>query len=275
MRKTIWMAWLQGAEAAPPVVRACIDSWITRNPGWEVRVVDAHSVTAQTGIFDAIDLDRQEVTPASFSDILRMGLLREHGGVWADATTFCNRPLDDWLPDAAASGFFAFADPAKNRPMSSWFIASEADHPFLVRLHGAVLRYWQDRTRADNYFWFHILIRGILQRSPEMAAHWAAVPKHPARDAMRLFDLAHLPPGPGRRGVDWSVPVFKLSHKVPASPDAAPLLHDVLDLARFPQRTDPPAPNALMDRLAPAASLPGPKVKIRGPISASQLRKIS
>jgi mannosyltransferase OCH1-like enzyme len=43
--------------------------------------------------------------------LARLCLLRTHGGVWVDATVFCRRPLDEWLPEHAASGFFAFANP--------------------------------------------------------------------------------------------------------------------------------------------------------------------
>ena len=66
-------------------------------------------------------------------------MLRQHGGVWADATSFCLRPLDDWLNAAYAAGFFAFRNPAKDRMMANWFIASEPDNALFVALHQALL----------------------------------------------------------------------------------------------------------------------------------------
>jgi len=106
--KTIWIYWAQGEAEAPHVVQRCLESWYTRNPGWELRVLDEESANA------LIDLsDVPEGLPRRFkADVLRLRLLKEFGGVWTDATTFCHRPFEDWLPMQAASGFFAFSDPS-------------------------------------------------------------------------------------------------------------------------------------------------------------------
>lgn len=52
---------------------------------------------------------------------------------------FCLRPLDDWLDAAYDAGFFAFRNPAKDRMLATWLIASEPDNPLLVALHAAFL----------------------------------------------------------------------------------------------------------------------------------------
>jgi Capsular polysaccharide synthesis protein len=41
---TIWMLWLQGWDNAPAIVRACLESWRGRNPGWRVEALDANTV---------------------------------------------------------------------------------------------------------------------------------------------------------------------------------------------------------------------------------------
>ena len=51
-----------------------------------------------------IDLNSRTLTAASLSDILRISLLHEFGGVWVDATVYCNRPIDEWLPPVFARG---------------------------------------------------------------------------------------------------------------------------------------------------------------------------
>jgi hypothetical protein len=40
------------------------------------------------------------------SDIIRLHLLAQHGGVWADATVLCLQPLDHWLYDMLAPARF-------------------------------------------------------------------------------------------------------------------------------------------------------------------------
>jgi hypothetical protein len=59
--------------------------------------------------------------------------------VWADATLFCLRPLDEWLPPNHTmdhtTGFTAFRDPSRERLMANWFIAAEPTNPILAALH--------------------------------------------------------------------------------------------------------------------------------------------
>src|SRR5687768_7916817 len=86
--KVLWIFWRQGAAAAPEMVKYCIHSWRTRNRGWDVRVID------ENDLLQFIDMGG---LPGSmgvhhYADVLRVRLLDEHGGVWADATTFCGSP---------------------------------------------------------------------------------------------------------------------------------------------------------------------------------------
>ncbi|WP_417884169.1 capsular polysaccharide synthesis protein [Vibrio rumoiensis] len=60
------------------------------------------------------------------SDLLRLYLLSQYGGIWADATTFCLNPLSNWLDDNAKHcNIFLFKHEDNNtRPIEVWFIAS-------------------------------------------------------------------------------------------------------------------------------------------------------
>lgn len=63
------------------------------------------------------------------------------GGVWADATLWCARPLDDWLePSCRTAGFFGYDRPAADRPIATWFLAAAADSRIASLWHAAVLR---------------------------------------------------------------------------------------------------------------------------------------
>lgn len=107
LNRVIWTAWLQGLEAAPSIVRTCVDTWRERNSGWRVVVLSDANLTdyvdhSTVRSWSSLDLPRRKR-----ANLLRLYLLQRYGGVWADATCFCRRPLDDWLPDVMSSGFFA------------------------------------------------------------------------------------------------------------------------------------------------------------------------
>lgn len=139
--RTIWILWYQGVSEAPFIVRKCIDSWTRYNPTWEVVVLDSNNLQSyikeelSDEILDNLSLAHQ-------SDLVRLQLLSKYGGVWADATTFCIKSLDEWIDRYAESGLFVFHKPGKDRIMSNWFIASKKDSPACAKLYNNLRLYW-------------------------------------------------------------------------------------------------------------------------------------
>jgi hypothetical protein len=121
--KRIWMFWEQGFQSAPPLIKRCAASWQEKNPGWSVHLLDR--ATTESYLRKAnIPWERLQAFPCEKrANILRMRLITEAGGVWADATTFCLRPLDEWLPACMDAGFFCFRDPGPDRSVANWFLA--------------------------------------------------------------------------------------------------------------------------------------------------------
>jgi hypothetical protein len=177
--RTIWIYWDQGRAAAPFVVARCIDSWIRENPGWNVVVLDAESA------HDYIEIDLPEAKLRSLavqhlSDLIRLALLLKYGGVWADATTYCMRPLDDWIENCAASGFFAFSNPGPDRLISNWFLAAEGGNPLVRKLYNRLIAFWtdndfprperrRDRKRRRNRIRF---LSRLLNRNTKTTKYW-------------------------------------------------------------------------------------------------------
>ena len=86
---TIWVAWLQGYDNAPVLVKRCIDS-IKKSTSHPVVIITRENISEYAKIPDYI-MDKYGqgiISNAQFSDILRMSLLSEHGGLWIDATIF-------------------------------------------------------------------------------------------------------------------------------------------------------------------------------------------
>jgi Capsular polysaccharide synthesis protein/Polysaccharide pyruvyl transferase len=217
MKKTIWSCWFQGRDAAPYVVKRCFASWERKNPGWNFRCVDAVSIRRYVNLQSVVDLQSRSVTAASISDIVRILLLHEFGGVWVDATLLCNRPLDEWLPSAMIEGFFAFAAPAHDRLLSSWFLSAVPDHYLISAWYRSTVDYWSNRPNAQNYFWFHHLFNNLCNSDDTAAEAWLRVPKISADGphALQFDGLMYKPQTDAINSVDWTTPVFKLTHRLP------------------------------------------------------------
>ncbi len=213
--KIIWFLWLQGLDKAPIEVKKCYESWVKRNPGWQVIFMD------ESNIAEHITPPKWEVAKYVTSEILRINLLAKHGGVWVDATCFCVKPLDEWLPAYMGAGFFAFERPGPDRMLSSWFLASNKDNYITTAYQKRVNAFWAENKglrliegtkweflckklqkrnpqiwfnsfltkvlKVHPYFWFHYTFEYIYLRDGKFRQLWDSVPKFSADIPHRLL----------------------------------------------------------------------------------------
>jgi mannosyltransferase OCH1-like enzyme len=93
--KIIHIIWI-GDQSKKPT--KCIDTWIKKNPDYEVRVWGNNQVQG-TNWKNYRQLHDMIIKQdwAGASDVMRYEILYEHGGVYVDADTYCVKPLEDWL----------------------------------------------------------------------------------------------------------------------------------------------------------------------------------
>lgn len=146
MNKTIWISWFQGWDKAPEISQRCLESWKYYNPDWNVVQLDSETFPKYA------DIDKRlpglNTNHISLGDILRFSLLSQHGGVWADATTWCNKPLDDWIHEY--DDFFAFT--RKDNVMDNWFLMAKDDSYFAKSMYERIVQWWKYRiAETDQY----------------------------------------------------------------------------------------------------------------------------
>jgi hypothetical protein len=216
--KTIWCLWFQGWEHAPPLVRACAASWRHHNPDWSIRYLTRSSLPYYVETIE--NFIEKNIPITALSDIIRVSLLCRFGGVWADSTVYCLRPLNEWINYANSSGFFAFDRPGADRMLSSWFLAAKHQSRIVELWHKQVSLYWESRQgEPDDYFWFHNIFSELYNMDAEFQKIWDATPKL-AAEAPHCFQPCdeHLfgPVTPFHRLIvdTAQLPLIKLSHKI-------------------------------------------------------------
>lgn len=221
--KKLHALWLQGEDNAPDIVQACLKTWRDHNPGWSLDVCTKEQALEK---LSPVDLEiAKKMKPAAFSDLYRLTVLKEHGGVWIDATTVCRLPLEGWIPDVLRSGFFVFDRPDADRPISSWFMVAAVDHPMICKLQDLTRWVWrQDHVtgvdkahRAQKYaltadefpwrqekfwleqetlpyFWIHYLFDYMIYTDAEAHDIWQETTKFTAKIPQSLARRALLTP---------------------------------------------------------------------------------
>ncbi len=94
IRDCIWICWWQGLDKAPELVKKCVES-IQKNAGdHEVIIITEDNYKEYVNIPKWVEDKKNAgiISRTHYSDILRLSLLAEHGGMWLDATFFCVKP---------------------------------------------------------------------------------------------------------------------------------------------------------------------------------------
>jgi len=255
--RTIWTLWFQGLDRAPYIVRTCIESWKRHHPDWEIHVLDDRTLKRYVDVAPILERNSNTITPQKRANIVRMNLLSQYGGVWADATLFCMKPLDHWLDDTATEGFFAFHKPGRDRILANWFMAASRgnhlvrrmneeqnrffmDNDFdnekrraLVRLLDRVLsrnvyltRFWFSSPvvkllKVYPYYCFHYLFADLVRKDRECRAIWDRVKRVSADGPHYLQTTGFKEPltESVKRHIDEGLaPLYKLSWKTHPGP---------------------------------------------------------
>jgi len=128
--KRIFFYWDRGISNAPSLVGNCFASWKSNNPDWEVVFLDDSNLA--NWLTDESLLSGVEMSIQKRSNLIRLELLNKYGGVWTDATVFCLRPLDDWLPNLGPLGFLCRNLESRfDRFFSSYFLVASPRSFFL------------------------------------------------------------------------------------------------------------------------------------------------
>lgn len=152
--KKIWTYWHD--KELPQIIQLCFQTWKKHNPGYEFIVLNKENYRSYIKSLpdDIANHPNFNDNHARFADLLRLFVISEHGGVWADASILCTQPLDEWVDENAQfTGFYLDGWTVnKDYPViESWFFASTPDCEFMRR--------WRDEfvelknfASADDYF---------------------------------------------------------------------------------------------------------------------------
>lgn len=98
----IWICWWQGEANMPDIVKVCYASAKHHAGQHPVILITEQNYQEYATMPDYIlqKVKNHEISLTHFSDMLRINLLKEHGGIWADSTLLFTRDVDSIMnPD--------------------------------------------------------------------------------------------------------------------------------------------------------------------------------
>jgi hypothetical protein len=180
LEKNIFILWLQGWDNAKWLNKQVAESWEINNPGWKVHYIDFDNLKNYVSDIDYIYDTTKNITHQAKSDIIRLSLLKNHGGVWADATMLCMQPLDNWVYEAIEpAGLWMYHGDGGNMKATgpaSWFIVSKKDEYMITKWKNLCDVYWNMRNSAHIYAWMDVLFRHLFETDSVFNSLWKKVP---------------------------------------------------------------------------------------------------
>ena len=196
--KQIFLFWLQGWEYAPWLMKQVAESWEINNPDWKVNYVDFKNLKNYVNDIDYIYDRNKRITLQAKSDIVRLSLLKNHGGIWADATMLCMQPLDYWVHEAVEkAGMWMYHGRGymgkipTNWGWASWFIVSKKNNEIIRVWKERCDEYWSKNNKALEYFWMDKLLYEIFTDNPEIKEKWLRAPILDCEEDGQSHTLAH------------------------------------------------------------------------------------
>ena len=181
-KNCIWTAWLQGEEDAPEVIKLNFASIREKSSGHSVIVITNKNVSCFISVPESIKQKHESgiIGHAHYSDMIRMMILAQYGGIWLDATIFLHAPIDE---KAFSSSFYSVG-----------FLSGKglyvSEHKWLVRVIGgnnnsAILNtissmlnsYWIEHSVPIDYFVFDYLIAVLYRENHEFHLIIDSLPK--------------------------------------------------------------------------------------------------
>lgn len=145
----VWVLWWQGEQNMPELVRKCIQSQKKHlDNRFEHIVLCKDNLDAYISLPKVIKekFAKGYITVTHLSDIIRVTLLKEYGGVWMDSTLYMTDKLDDHMVDADFYTNKRFFGESNKKSISSgrwsiWFMYAKPYHPLFVFLSDALSKY--------------------------------------------------------------------------------------------------------------------------------------
>lgn len=179
--RTIFIFWESGWDTAIPNAHLALSTWTLLNPEFTIVTLNATTAEQLTNRSQYIpDAIWSQTTVQARSDVYRTLLLNAHGGIWVDASLFCNKPLSSWLDLSDISDLFCFLRRGRKRYqrnmklfpwVASWFLVSPPRGYMIDRIQTVMIQ--NPKRILSEYNWWHRIVSDLAFEDEYIFRHIA------------------------------------------------------------------------------------------------------
>ena len=167
----VWVCWFQGLENAPELVNRCYKSLKDNLTDREIILITSENMSNYVK-FPKFILEKWEkgyITHTHMTDLMRLELLINYGGLWLDATVLCTGKAPTYFFDSDLF-FFQCLKPGRDGHgnfISSWLLNAKTNNRVLMATRELCYEYWKNNDSMWDYFLFHDFMSIVLEKYKE------------------------------------------------------------------------------------------------------------
>lgn len=175
MPSYVWVMWWQGEQQAPEIIKKCIASIRHyAGEGREVVVIDQQNYAQWISLPNyVIEKYQRGTLPVQYvSDLARLMLINQYGGVWIDATFL----LVKQIPQEYFEKPFYTCHTINGAKWTGFFIGGCASNAVIKPVCELLLEYWEKEDVLIDYFLTDCLIDLVYRNIEEAKSLIDSVP---------------------------------------------------------------------------------------------------
>ncbi|WP_343338754.1 hypothetical protein TPELB_09640 [Terrisporobacter petrolearius] len=177
----IWVCWLQGEENAPKLVKNCIRSIRRHSKNHKVILITQNNYSNYIDIPQYIveKFNSKKISSAHFSDIIRMMLIRDYGGLWLDATVYCKTDIPEEILNSSLFSCKSIRQKSNYISEYQWtsFILGGRKNGLFYRfMVDFYLEYWKKEEVAIDYLFMDYVVVLARKNIKEIDAQIENIP---------------------------------------------------------------------------------------------------
>jgi len=168
--ETIWQFWDNPAgQSTPKIVKKSLESVRKFKGDLNHKILDKSTMSNYSDLPGIVidKLKNGQIGYAHFADLLRLNLLKNHGGVWMDATAY----MTGFIPQSIIDeDFFVFLTGEKTEYpysfMQNCFIRSKKGSLLCEAWYLMCIEFWKNETKTLDYFQHQLMFKTLILNHP-------------------------------------------------------------------------------------------------------------
>lgn len=185
--KIIWVFWWQGLESMPKLIRACYESVLEYKEDYTVVLLTKENLKDYVTLSNDIinKFNRNFISITHLSDLIRVKLLHEYGGIWIDASIMLTEGVSQIV---GKNGFSTGKGPVDNKYISQqkwtvffWSNISGLGCDFFALIEDILDQYWRKHNFMVEYLLMDYIIYLCYENIPWVKKLLDSVPFNNSR----------------------------------------------------------------------------------------------